>query len=71
MSTVGIDVSSLSSACNFLPGLCVPLGLAIMPVQVGGKSTNTNIQQTKKKLKKTKKKKKTKRETTVRNTRRK
>ena len=69
MSTVGIDVSSLSSACNFLPGLCVPLGLAIMPVQVGGKSTNTNIQQTKKKLKKTKKKKK--RETTVRNTRRK
>lgn len=71
MSTVGIDVSSLSSACNFLPGLCVPLGLAIMPVQVGGKSTNTNIQQTKKKLKKTKRKKKTKRETTVRNTRRK
>ena len=69
MSTVGIDVSSLSSACNFLPGLCVPLGLAIMPVQVGGKSTNTNIQQTKKKLKKTKRK--TKRETTVRNTRRK
>ena len=69
MSTVGIDVSSLSSACNFLPGLCVPLGLAIMPVQVGGKSTNTNIQQKKKKEKK--KKTKRKRKTTVRNTRRK
>ena len=71
MSTVGIDVSSLSSACNFLPGLCVPLGLAIMPVQVGGKSTNTNIQQKKKKEKKKKTKRKRKRKTTVRNTRRK
>lgn len=36
MSTVGIDVSSLSQACNSLAGLCVPLGLAVMPGQTGG-----------------------------------
>lgn len=31
MPTVGIDVSSLFPGCSSLAGLCVPLGLAMMP----------------------------------------
>jgi len=43
MSTVGIDVSSLSQACNSLAGLCVPLGLAVMPGQTGGSFVDGRI----------------------------